>query len=118
MSLMTLAVAVAQTAPGAAQEPPPLWLQFLPLVVLVAIFYFLLIRPQKRRQQEHQKMVQDLHKGDSVVTVGGLMGEIADVRDQFFVVKLADNVRVRITRNAVAAKMSPGDADKKEHEDK
>ena len=68
--LLTLAVAGA----AATAEAPPAWLQFLPLVAMGFIFWFLIIRPQMRRQKEHQAKVSSLKKGDQVVTAGGLVG--------------------------------------------
>ena len=73
----------------------------LPLVGMLAIFYFLLIRPQQKRQKEMQKMISALKKGDRVVTASGLFGSIAGLRDDVVVVEIADGVKVEMMRNAV-----------------
>lgn len=73
----------------------------LPLVGMLAIFYFLLIRPQQKRQKEIQKMISALKKGDRVVTASGLYGSIAGLRDDVVVVEIADGVKVEMMRNAI-----------------
>jgi preprotein translocase subunit YajC len=73
----------------------------LPLVGMLAIFYFLLIRPQQKRQKEMQKMIGALKKGDRVVTASGLYGTVAGLRDDIVVVEIADDVKVEMLKNAV-----------------
>lgn len=75
----------------------------LPLLGMLAIFYFLLIRPQQKRQKEMQKMINALKKGDKIVTASGLIGEVAGLRDDVVVVKIADNVKVEMLKNAITA---------------
>lgn len=75
----------------------------LPLLGMLAIFYFLLIRPQQKRQKEMHKMIGALKKGDKVVTASGLIGTVAGLRDDVIVVKLADNVKVEMLKNAITA---------------
>ena len=77
----------------------------LPLVVLFAIFYFLVIRPQQKQQREHKNMLANLQKGDKIVTNGGLVCEVIKPADDFIKVKLNDDVIVRIDRNFVAKKL-------------
>lgn len=77
----------------------------LPLVVLFAIFYFLVIRPQQKQQKEHRNMLANLQKGDKIVTNGGLVCEVIKPEDDFIKVKLNDDVIVRIDRNFVAKKI-------------
>lgn len=77
----------------------------LPLVVLFAIFYFLIIRPQQKQQREHKNMLANLQKGDKIVTNGGLVCEVIKPEDDFIKVKLNDDVIVRIDRNFVAKKL-------------
>lgn len=96
-------------AEGTDKPPMPnMLIQLVPFIAIILIFYFLLIRPQKKRQDEHQKMIGELKKGDDVVTAGGLIGQIADVRDDHFVLKIADNVRIKVTRSSVSHKVAPG----------
>jgi preprotein translocase subunit YajC len=81
---------------------------FLPLILIFAVFYFMLIRPQMKRAKEHRKMVSELAKGDEVVTNGGLLGKITDLGDSFITVELADNVVIKLQRQAVATVMPKG----------
>ncbi|REC58835.1 preprotein translocase subunit YajC [Rhodosalinus sediminis] len=77
--------------------------QLLPLILIFAIMYFLLIRPQQKRVKEHQKMVEALRRGDQVVTQGGLIGKVTKVKDDNEIeVEVSDNVRVRVVKNTVA----------------
>ena len=76
----------------------------LPLIVLFAIFYFLIIKPQQKQQKEHTSMVEGLEKGDKIVINGGLILEITKVEDSFFTTKSVDNTTLRVARDYVAAK--------------
>lgn len=77
----------------------------LPLIVLFAIFYFLVIRPQQKQQKEHKAMLEALQKGDRIVTNGGILCEVVKPEDDFIKVKLNDEVIVRIDRAFVARKL-------------
>ena len=107
MNLILPAYAQGATAPPSA---PGVMLQLLPFVVIIVIFYFLLIRPQKKRQEEHQKMVDSLKKGDEVVTHSGIFAQIADIRDDHFVLKVADNVRIKTTKASISHRASSAPA--------
>jgi preprotein translocase subunit YajC len=78
-------------------------LGFLPFVLIFLVLYFLMIRPQAKRQKEQQKMISELKQGDEVVTIGGIHGTIAGVREQdnTLIVKIADNTKVIIDRSSV-----------------
>jgi len=93
-------------APAEAQQDP--LMSFLPLILIFVVFYFLLIRPQTKRAKEHKKMVAELAKGDEIVTNGGLLGRITQVGENFVQVKVADNVEVKIQKQAVANLMPKG----------
>ncbi|HHJ18153.1 MAG TPA: preprotein translocase subunit YajC [Gammaproteobacteria bacterium] len=80
----------------------------VPLVLIFVVFYFLLIRPQTKRAKEHRKMVEELSKGDEVVTNGGLLGRITQVGENFVQVKVADNVEVKVQKQAIASLMPKG----------
>ena len=97
---------VAQDVPAAPAAPQgPGLMDTLPMVLaIIAIFYFLLIRPQQKEAAEHEKLLASLQKGDKVVTGGGLHGEVHEVRDATVVLKLADNVRVEVEKAAVKRK--------------
>lgn len=73
----------------------------IPLVMVVAVFYFIIIRPQSQRQSEHQKVVKGLKKNDEVVTNGGLIGRVAELGDSLVTLEIAPNVRVRIERTEI-----------------
>nr|WP_314399604.1 preprotein translocase subunit YajC [uncultured Campylobacter sp.] len=77
----------------------------LPLVVLFAIFYFLVIRPQQKQQKAHAAMIAALEKGDKIITSGGLICEVIKPEDDFIRVKLNDDVIVRVSREFVARKI-------------
>lgn len=78
--------------------------QFLPLILIFLIMYFLLIRPQQKKVKEHQAMVAALRRGDQVVTQGGLIGKVTKVKDDTEVeVELAEGVKVRVVRSTIAS---------------
>ena len=78
-------------------------MQLLPFAFIFIIFYFLLIRPQQKRQKEHQRLLSDLKTGDKVVTTSGIHGLIANVKETTFLVKIADNVKIEVDKNAIAS---------------
>lgn len=82
----------------------------LPLVMVVAVFYFIIIRPQSQRQSQHQKMVKGLKKNDEVVTNGGLIGRVAELGESLVTLEIAPNVRVRIERTEIKAMSNYGKA--------
>ena len=75
----------------------------VPLILIMVIFYFLLIRPQQKRFKAHKTMIDELKKGDKVITGGGLYGQVMDVHEDILKVEIADGVRVRIKRDTVTA---------------
>jgi preprotein translocase subunit YajC len=83
-------------------------LSFLPLIVIFVVFYFLLIRPQMKRAKEHKSLVAQLANGDEVVTSGGLLGKVTHVGDSFVTVELAENVKVKLQKHAIASVMPKG----------
>ena len=78
--------------------------QLLPFVFLIAIMYFIIIRPQQQQAKKHKQMVEDLKKGDRIVTSGGLIAEVKKVEEAFFSVEIAGNVVVKLAKEAVARK--------------
>jgi preprotein translocase subunit YajC len=91
---------------AAAQGDPLLGLLFP--IGLVVLLYFLMIRPQVKRQKEHKKMVEALAKGDEVTTAGGLVGRVIDLGENFAQIEVADNVNVKIRRSAVESVLPKG----------
>ena len=83
-------------------------MSLLPLVLIFVVFYFLLIRPQSKRQKEHREMVSNLAKGDEVTTAGGLLGKITEVGDAFVKIEIASNVVVSVQKHTVSAVMPKG----------
>ena len=88
--------------PSGGEGSPSLLTSFIPILLLFVIFYFLLIRPQQKKQKQHQEMVTSLRRGDKIVTNGGLYGTVVDVKDHVIVLKIAENVKIELIKNAVA----------------
>ena len=95
-------------AAGTAAAAPPGWLQFLPIVGMVAIFWFLLIRPQMRQQKAHREKVAAVKKGDQVITAGGLVGKVIRVDDQYAEIEIAQGVRVKAVKSTIGEIIAPG----------
>ncbi len=94
-------------AAGGAAGEPPVWIQFLPLVAMVVIFWFLILRPQMRRQKEHQAKVGGLKKGYQVLTGGGLVGKVIKVDDHYAELELGQNVKVKALKSTIADVIPP-----------
>ncbi len=75
---------------------------FLPIILIFVIFYFMLIRPQQKKQKEYEKMLSAINKNDEVVTNGGIHGTILNVKDSTVILKIDDNVKIEINKNAIA----------------
>lgn len=99
-----LSPALAQAAPA---QPNPL-LQFLPLIALAVLFYFMLIRPQMKRSKEHRQMLGNLAKGDEIVTSGGLAGKVTGLGEVFINLEVADNVSVKVQKQSIASVLPKG----------
>ena len=89
-------------------------LSFLPLVAIVAIFYFLILRPQNKKQKETQKMLSALRKGDRVVTIGGIHGVIQSVKESTIIVKVDENTKLEFNRAAISTVSSQAKEEKEE----
>ena len=76
--------------------------QFIPLILIFVIMYFLILRPQQKRMKDHRNMVSELKRGDQVVTQGGLIGKVTDVKDEELTVEIAQGVKVRVVRATIA----------------
>jgi preprotein translocase subunit YajC len=74
---------------------------FLPLILLFVIFYFLLIRPQQAQQKKRKEMLSNLKKGDRVVSIGGIYGMLREVRDDVVVLRIADNINIKLARGGI-----------------
>lgn len=80
----------------------------LPLLAMFAIFYFIVLRPQSKKQKELQKMLSELKKGDDVITSGGIIGKVSGMKDTELTLQLQEGVRVRVLRSAVTGLYTPG----------
>ena len=105
MSSQTLSILAAA---GGAGAPPPAWLQFLPLVAMGLIFWFLIIRPQMRRQKEHQTKIGGIKRGDQVVTGGGIVGKITRVDETYADIEIATGVKVKAVKSTIADVLDSG----------
>jgi len=100
--------AFAQTAPAAAGSTPSMLTQMLPLVLMFVVLYFIMIRPQMKRQKEHKAMVEALAKGDEVATAGGILGRVSRVNDATIGLEIANGVEVQLQRSAVVQVLPKG----------
>ena len=110
MSLLDLVISPA-FAQAAGQPAPGGFgggMSFLFPIVLIAVMYFLMIRPQMKRQKEHRAMLDKLANGDEVITNGGIAGTVREIGDSFVTVEIADNVRVRLQKGAIANVLPKG----------
>ncbi len=107
---MFISSAFAQTAPAAAAggDMQSTLMSMLPLLLMFAVLYFVMIRPQMKKQKEHRAMIEALAKGDEVVTAGGLLGKVSKIGDAYIGVELATGVDVQLQRNAVVQVLPKG----------
>lgn len=99
---MLLMAETAQQAQGGLQET---LFGLLPILFFIAIFYLLLIRPANVKRKKHQEMINNLSKGDKIITTGGLIGEIVKPEENFFSVRLNDDVVVKVSKEFIAYKL-------------
>lgn len=101
-SLISLPEFLAQTTAPAGQpaQPSMLW-QMMPMILLFGAMYFLLIAPQRKKQKQHEQMLKSLETGDEIMTNGGIFGVITNVKDDRFVVRIADNTKIEIAKGFV-----------------
>lgn len=114
---MFVSPAYAQAAGGGAEGGI---MAFLPLILIFVVFYFLLIRPQQKRAKQHKEMLNNLRRGDRVVTAGGIIGLVTKATDDELTVEIAENVRVKVARAMIAevvAKTEPVKGGKDDGED-
>jgi len=90
-------------------SPLAMW---LPIILIFVVMYFLILRPQAKRQKEHQRMLASLEKGDRVVTAGGIHGTIVGIKEkeQSLYVKIADNVKVEVSRSSIGRKLEKSES--------
>jgi preprotein translocase subunit YajC len=100
--------AFAQAAPAAAGGAESSLLSMLPLVLMFVVLYFVMIRPQMKRQKEHKSMIEALAKGDEVVTAGGLLGKVAKLGESYLNIEVANGVEIQVQRSAVVQVLPKG----------
>lgn len=109
MILFPVALAFAEDAPAqSAGGPFGSLMSIAPLVLLFVIFYFLLIRPQQKKAKEHKQMLSEVQKGDNVITNSGIYGRVISVQDETVTVEIAENVKVKIAKDAIAVRKPQG----------
>ena len=101
---MLISNAYAQAAPAGAMDI----MSFLPIILMFAVLYFLMIRPQQKKAKEHKALLEALAKGDEVVTNSGIAGRITKVGDEFLTVEVAENVLIQMQKGAVVVVLPKG----------
>ena len=110
---------IAYAAPAAGTGAGGGFASFIPLILIFVVFYFLLIRPQQKQAKQHQAYLSDLKKGNKVITKGGVYGEITGLTDSVLTLEIAENVRIKVAREAIAGPQVKEDAKgEKEGKDK
>ena len=107
MNLLDLLIPPAHAQAAAAPGAPGLSSLLLP-VALLAVMYFIMVRPQMKRAKEHRAMLEKLAKGDEVITSGGIAGVIRDIGDSFITVEVADGVTIRVQKGAIGNVLPKG----------
>ncbi len=102
VSVVLIGGCVPEAAP--AEEGSSNWMLIVFLVLIFAMFYFLMIRPQRKRQKQHQQLVEELRKGDKVITAGGIYGVIESSSEDSIVIKVESGATLRVARGSVALK--------------
>ena len=105
---MFISQALAQTAPAATGDTQSSLLSLLPLVLMFVVLYFIMIRPQMKRQKEHKAMVEALAKGDEVVTAGGVLGRVSKLGETYLSIEVSNGVELQVQRTAVVQVLPKG----------
>jgi preprotein translocase subunit YajC len=90
-----------------AASSPDAWFQFAPILIIGIIFYLLIFMPMRKRQKKMEMMIAELKNGDKVITSSGIYGVVAGVKDKTFIIKIADQVKIEVTKNAVSGLQGP-----------
>ena len=111
--LITTLVFMGGCIPGGTGEEGDLTTSILPMIIFLALLfgmmYFVMIRPQRKRQQEHRQLVEELRKGDKVITAGGIYGQIETVSDENIVLKIESGATIRVAKSSVAGRQGQGE---------
>lgn len=87
--------------------------QFGPLILIFVIFYFLIIRPQQKREKERKNMLESLREGDEVVTIGGIFGRILNIKDEVVTLEVGDKLKIKVMRSAIGSVIKKADSQEK-----
>jgi preprotein translocase subunit YajC len=101
--------AIMAFAPAGGEGQPNTFLVFLPYILIFAVFYFLLIAPARKKQKKHAEMVGNLKNGDRIITNGGIHGTVVGVSDAVVQVRIADQVKIEVSKNAIAGLQAPAE---------
>ena len=105
ITITPVALAYAQEATSSAGSG---LIGMLPIVLIFVVFYFLLIRPQQKRAKMHKEMLGKVEKGDNVITTGGIYGRVTSVGDDSIMVEIADNVKIKLAKDAIGSRKPKG----------
>ena len=108
MTGISLFIPIAQAAPGAAPAGG-VGGMLVPMILIMGIFYFMLIRPQQRKEKERKRMISELKSGAKVMFSGGIIGVISNVKEHTFMIKIADGVKIEVARGAVSQVIEKGE---------
>lgn len=100
-------ISIAYAADAAQNSAASGFGSFIPLILILLVFWFLVMRPQQQKYKKHQEMIAELKRGDKVILNSGFLGRITKVDDRFFTVEIADNVEVKVEKNAIADRYDP-----------
>ncbi len=102
--LISSVVFIGGCFPVAGEDQGSTWMTIVPLILIFAVFYFLMIRPQRKKQKEHQHLIEELKRGDRVVTAGGIYGVIESISDDNIVIKVESGATMRVAKGSVTLK--------------
>lgn len=100
-------ISIAYAADAAQAGASSGFASFLPLILILVVFWFLVMRPQQQKYKKHQEMIAELKRGDKVILNSGFLGRITKVDERFFTVEIADNVEVKVEKMAIADRYDP-----------
>ncbi len=102
MKLLSLIFLQCAPPAGGSGDAMGSLMSFLPFILIIAVFYFLIIRPQQKRQKERQKLLDSVKKGDKVITAAGIHGVVEGIEDKTVLVKISENVKVKMEKSSIA----------------
>ena len=100
-------------AEGAAPQQSGLGGMLFPIAIFVLIFYFMILRPQNKRKKQQDELLNSITRGDSIVTISGVFGTVREVRDDSFMVEIAEGVKIRVLKSAIQTKRAPAASEEK-----